>query len=203
MTPHDLAPAADTLADLVAGISDEQLTAPTPCPLYTLGDLLDHVDGLPLAFTLAARKEPIDPANAAPSGDATRLGDDWRTRIPERLVALSEAWQEPVAWTGMTSVGGIALPGEMAGASALDWCCTAGTSPGGAGSRTTSTRTPSPEHAPSSRSSPSRAPRRCAARSSRRWCPSRTTRRRWTGCSDSAGATRTGPDPPTGQICSA
>lgn len=120
MTPHDLAPAADTLADLVAGISDEQLTAPTPCPLYTLGDLLDHVEGLALAFTLAARKEPIDPANAAPSGDATRLGDDWRTRIPERLVALSEAWQEPVAWTGMTSVGGIELPGEMAGASALD-----------------------------------------------------------------------------------
>jgi uncharacterized protein (TIGR03083 family) len=47
----DLGPAAARLVDLLAGIKDDQLGAPTPCPDYTLGDLLDHVGSLALAFT--------------------------------------------------------------------------------------------------------------------------------------------------------
>jgi uncharacterized protein (TIGR03086 family) len=117
---EDLTPAANVLAALVGGITDDQLTARTPCPLYTLGDLLDHVDGLALAFTLAARKEPAEASAAGPRGKASRLGDDWRTRITTRLARLAEAWQDPGAWTGATSVGGVDLPGEMAGTSALD-----------------------------------------------------------------------------------
>jgi hypothetical protein len=39
----DLQPAARRLADLVAGVPDGMLDAPTPCPKYRLGDLLDHV----------------------------------------------------------------------------------------------------------------------------------------------------------------
>ena len=56
----------------------------------------------------------------AGSGDASRLGDDWRTRIPRDLDALADAWRDPSAWTGMTKVGGIELPGEQAGVIALD-----------------------------------------------------------------------------------
>jgi uncharacterized protein (TIGR03086 family) len=119
MTMVDLAPAAQRMADLVRGVPDEQLGAPTPNPEYTLGDLLDHVGGLALAFTDAAGKVG-DPGSEGGSGDASRLGDDWRTRIPRELAALAEAWRDPDAWTGMTRAGGVDLPGEVAGMVALD-----------------------------------------------------------------------------------
>jgi uncharacterized protein (TIGR03086 family) len=120
MTFADLEPAARRMADLVGGVPDELLGGPTPCPAYSLGDLLDHVGGLTLAFTAAATKATGDTVSRGPSGDVSRLGDDWRTRIPQDLVALAEAWRDPVAWTGMTRAGGIDLPGEVAGLVALD-----------------------------------------------------------------------------------
>src|SRR5712691_6290588 len=100
----NLGPAAQRLAGLVAGVSDDELGQPTPCPAYTLGDLIDHVGGLALAFTAAARKESSALTEQTPSGDASRLGDDWRTRIPRDLAALAQAWREPEAWTGMTRI---------------------------------------------------------------------------------------------------
>ena len=120
MTPVDLEPAARRLADLVAGVPDELLDAPTPCPAYTLGDLVEHVGGAASAFTGAAVKDLGDATSQAPSGDASRLGDDWRTRIPRDLAALADAWRPADAWTGMTKAGGVDLPGEVAGLVALD-----------------------------------------------------------------------------------
>ncbi len=116
----DLHPAAYRMAELVRNVRDDQLEVTTPCPEYSLGDLLDHVDGLSLAFAAAARKDTSDAGAQGPSGDASRLGDDWRERIPARLDALAEAWDEAEAWTGMTSAGGVDLPGEVAGLVALD-----------------------------------------------------------------------------------
>src|SRR5687768_11678075 len=114
----DLRPAARQLADLVAAVRDDQLDAPTPCPAYTLGDLVEHVGGLALAFTSAARKSwpgEADAGGAPPAGDASRLADDWRTSIPRDVVAMGEAWQDAAAWSGMTSAGGIEMPGEIGG----------------------------------------------------------------------------------------
>ncbi|MGH3797517.1 MAG: maleylpyruvate isomerase N-terminal domain-containing protein [Pseudonocardiaceae bacterium] len=54
MTFVDLQPATRRMADLINGVRDDQLGGPTPCPAYSLGDLLDHVGGLTLAFTAAA-----------------------------------------------------------------------------------------------------------------------------------------------------
>ena len=118
--PVDLEPAARRLADLVGGVPDELLDASTPCPAYTLGDLLDHIGGAALAFTGAAVKDLGDATSQGPSGDASRLSDDWRTRIPRDLGALADAWRDPAAWTGMTKAGGVELPGEVAGLVALD-----------------------------------------------------------------------------------
>jgi uncharacterized protein (TIGR03086 family) len=120
MTLPDLEPAARRLADLVVGVGDDQLGAPTPCPAYSLGDLVEHVGGLALAFTAAATKSPIEGGAQGPSGDASRLEVGWRQRIPNDLDALVQAWRDPDAWTGMTEAGGIALPGEVAGVVALD-----------------------------------------------------------------------------------
>jgi len=114
----DLTPAAQRMADLVSGVSDDMLGRPTPCPDYRLGDLIDHVGGLTAAFTNAATKDTAD--SQGPSGDASRLGDDWRTRIPSALSTLAEAWLDPEAWTGMTRAGGVDLPSEVAGIVALD-----------------------------------------------------------------------------------
>jgi uncharacterized protein (TIGR03086 family) len=120
MSTPDLEPAARQLATLVASVGDDQLGAPTPCPAYTLGDLLDHVGGLSLAFTGAATKATSDATGQGGSGDASRLGADWRARIRRDLGGLAVAWQDPEAWSGMTKAGGIDLPGAVAGVVALD-----------------------------------------------------------------------------------
>jgi uncharacterized protein (TIGR03086 family) len=116
----DLDPAARQLASVVRGVPDDMLGAPTPCPAYTVGDLLDHIGGLARAFTWAATKESLDLPEVAPSGDASRLGDDWRMRIPAAVEALAAAWADPAAWTGMTKAGPVEMPGEIGGLVALD-----------------------------------------------------------------------------------
>ena len=107
------------LAGIVSGVRDEQLGGPTPCTEASLGDLLDHVDGLSLAFTAAARRTALEGAQG-PSADASRLGPDWRSRIPSRLAELAAAWRDSEAWTGMTRAGGEDLPAEVAGIVALN-----------------------------------------------------------------------------------
>jgi uncharacterized protein (TIGR03086 family) len=118
--PPDLEPAARRLAALVESVDPARLDGPTPCPEYTLGDLLDHVSGLARAFDAVARKDLDDPATQGAPGDATRLGDDWQTRIPKELMTMAAAWRAPDAWTGQTRAGSIDLPGEVAGLVALD-----------------------------------------------------------------------------------
>jgi uncharacterized protein (TIGR03086 family) len=120
MTVVDLEPAAERMAVLVSDVPDEMLDAPTPCPEYTVGDLLDHVGSLTLAFTAAATKSTAAVGSQPASGDASRLGEDWRTRIPRDLAALAQAWRDPAAWSGMTRAGPFDLPGEVAGVVALD-----------------------------------------------------------------------------------
>lgn len=69
----DLEPAAWRLAHLVESVPDDLLRSPTPCPAYTVGDLVDHVGGLALAFAVAARKSPVD--SGGPGRQSTRR--DW------------------------------------------------------------------------------------------------------------------------------
>jgi uncharacterized protein (TIGR03086 family) len=116
----DLGPATAALADLIEGVRDEQLTAPTPCEKTSVADLIDHVDGLSVAFTNAALKTPPLAGSPGPSADGSRLGPDWRARIPARLAALAQAWRDEGAWSGMTEAGGQQLPGQVAGVIALN-----------------------------------------------------------------------------------
>lgn len=116
----DLEPATRTLADVVAGVRDDQLEAPTPCPGTSVAALLDHIDGFALAFRAAAQHSEPPGGSRPPVADAARLTGDWRTRIPARLAELAAAWRADDAWVGMTKAGGLDLPSDLAGVIALD-----------------------------------------------------------------------------------
>lgn len=124
MNQLDLGAAADEVARLLDGVADGDLGRPTPCPDYSVGALLDHVMGLCLAFTWAARKAgPGDRAGVESGPGQGRLGNldpRWRRLLPERLGGLAAAWREPTAWAGFAEAGGVRMPGEVAGLVALD-----------------------------------------------------------------------------------
>lgn len=119
METIDFGPATTAVAEVVAGIRDDQLDAPTPCPDYSVADLLDHLAGLSLAFTDAARKQS-GPGGEGGAGDASRLDADWRTSIPARLAGLADAWSAPAAYDGLTYAGPIEMPAPVAAQVALD-----------------------------------------------------------------------------------
>lgn len=115
-TTFDLAPAADELKRVLAGVRDEQLGARTPCGETPVAGLLDHLVGLTLAFARAAHNEPGGTATA----EAANLPDDWRTRLPAQLDDLVEAWRKPDAWEGTAEAGGVEMPAPIMAAVALD-----------------------------------------------------------------------------------
>lgn len=121
----DLGPAAEALAALLPGVDAVGLQAPTPCEQYRVGDLLDHVMGLTVAFREAAdqRAEPVGGDTSAagpPQASREHLHPDWQTLLPERLDALAAAWRDERAWTGTATAGGITMPAEVAAVVALD-----------------------------------------------------------------------------------
>lgn len=97
----DLGPAAQEMSRLVSGVRDDQLERPTPCPDWTVTDLLAHVHQFATVFTHNASKTQADP----PQG----LVDDWRVAIPEQLGELASAWNEETAWQGRVSAGGVEM----------------------------------------------------------------------------------------------
>jgi uncharacterized protein (TIGR03086 family) len=119
METIDLTPATSAVGRLVRGVREDQLGDPTPCPAYTVADLLDHLGGLSVAFRWAARKEHLQ-VNVAPQVDGSRLENGFRERIARELDALVDAWRDPAAYDGMTRAGGVDLPGEVAGLVALN-----------------------------------------------------------------------------------
>jgi len=117
--PASLEPATTQLSELVAGTPESALSNTTPCDI-PVGALLDHIQSFAAAFTAAARKDQSGPTGPPPAPDASNLGADWRTAIPHALEELTAAWDEPDAWTGMTRIGGLDMPGEAVGVVALD-----------------------------------------------------------------------------------
>jgi uncharacterized protein (TIGR03086 family) len=114
----DFASACTRTAHVLANITDEQLSAPTPCEKLSLRDLVAHVGGLAPAFTAAARKD-FGELTDTPPVEGAPLDKDWRTAYPARLAELAAAWGESAAWEGMTRAGGVDFPGEVGGIVAL------------------------------------------------------------------------------------
>jgi uncharacterized protein (TIGR03086 family) len=119
MGTHDFTPATTTLRSLVASVTDDRLSLPTPCTDYSVGDLVEHIGGLALAFAGAARKQNAGSEQRG-SGDASRLEPGWRDRTDDALADLAEAWRDPAAYEGETKAGGVAMPGAIAASVALN-----------------------------------------------------------------------------------
>ncbi len=100
----DLTPAARGMSRLIRGVTDPQLGLPTPCPGWSVADLVAHVHQLSTVFTDNARGVTARPPE--------RLVADWRTAVPDQLEQLASAWADPSAWEGRTAAGGV----EMAAA---------------------------------------------------------------------------------------
>ncbi|MCP2164918.1 TIGR03086 family metal-binding protein [Goodfellowiella coeruleoviolacea] len=133
----DLEPACQRMTDLLAGITADQLTAPTPCTEYRVGDLVDHIDQVATMFTAIAQRDSgglPDDGDLVAGGDLAHSGDlpendgtsdtahrgpDWRNGVDRHVRALGTAWGEPAAWAGSTDVSGLELANELWGRIAL------------------------------------------------------------------------------------
>lgn len=121
MPEIDLHPAAEQMARLLAGIPDGALSAPTPCPEFTVAELVGHIDGFARVFAASARKD-LGPLTATPPAQRTQrdLAPSWREDAASHLATLADAWDDAGAWEGMTQAAGIDLPGSAAGRVVLD-----------------------------------------------------------------------------------
>ncbi|MEU8069117.1 MULTISPECIES: TIGR03086 family metal-binding protein [unclassified Micromonospora] len=111
-TSELLAVAAPRTVAVVRGISDDQLGLPTPCPGYTVRDLLGHLFDVVVNFQTLARREEVDW-----SGKADHLTGGWRERFAAETDRLTEAWSDPAAQDGVSP--GMGLPQETVGLMAL------------------------------------------------------------------------------------
>lgn len=116
----DLGPQTRIVARLAQAVRDEQFPDPTPCPDLAVRNLLGHLFGLTVAFRDAGRKDLGATTDTDPTAAVPDIGPGWREGLPKVLDELAETWRDPSAWTGMTRAGGVDLPGEVAGAVAVD-----------------------------------------------------------------------------------
>ncbi|WP_369270248.1 TIGR03086 family metal-binding protein [Streptomyces sp. R11] len=119
-TTLDLGPQTRVVARLAGAVTDDQLSASTPCPDLAVRNLLGHLLGLSVAFRDAGRKDLGPTTDTDPGSALPDLGPGWREELPKVLDEVAEAWRAPDAWTGMTRAGGLDLPGAVAGAVAVN-----------------------------------------------------------------------------------
>jgi uncharacterized protein (TIGR03086 family) len=114
--PYELSPAAEQVATLAAGVTEDRFEDPTPCPGWSVATMLVHFITLTDAFTDGARKK-VRTDTPEPTPD---LAPDWREQLRSRLDALVEAWRDPAAWDGDATVAGVTLSAELTAAVVTD-----------------------------------------------------------------------------------
>jgi uncharacterized protein (TIGR03086 family) len=110
----DLEPVCDPIIGVLAGVRDDQLHGSSPCRHYDVGDVIDHIDEVCLLYTAVARRQ--GEASGTDTGSVgAHLAPGWRATVSQHVRALAEAWADPAAWTGTTSVFGLELPNDRWG----------------------------------------------------------------------------------------
>lgn len=97
--------AAGTFTEILAGIPDDALGAPTPCEGYDVAGLLGHLVHRGPQLVGAAAKREVPAGEDAPADPAT-----WRATLVPLVDELAVAWSRPEAWEGTTRIAG---PMEM------------------------------------------------------------------------------------------
>ncbi|SCL16899.1 TIGR03086 family protein [Micromonospora rhizosphaerae] len=111
-TSELLAAAAPRTVAVVRGISADQLELPTPCPDYSVRDLLNHLYDVVVNFQALARRREVDW-----SAKTDHLTEGWRDGFEAETGRLIEAWSDPAALEGVSP--GMGLPQETVGEMAL------------------------------------------------------------------------------------
>lgn len=110
--------AAETSAGVVEGLENGGaglLERPTPCPEYDVRALVGHLAGWMTAPALAAaHKRPVT-GPPDESRDVT-AEPGWAERLTAEFRETAEAWSDPSAWEGTSSLSGaMQMPAEMLG----------------------------------------------------------------------------------------
>ncbi|GIH21062.1 TIGR03086 family metal-binding protein [Rugosimonospora africana] len=111
-----IVPAGVALADVVRNVRPDQLDEPTPCPDWTVRQLVNHLMFWAPVMERAARKDPVRPLSDL---DQDLVVDDWRERCARLVDALAEAWSQPDAWIGTSRMTGPESPAAMFGGMVL------------------------------------------------------------------------------------
>lgn len=96
-------PAAEVAARIVLRIPEAELDAPTPCPEWDVRALVNHLILWSGRGESAARKAP--PTGPGEDHDFTSESG-WAELFEEQSRKTAEAWQDPAAWEGETSLTG-------------------------------------------------------------------------------------------------
>ncbi len=98
-----LLPAAEAAARIVLEIPAVKLDAPTPCPGWDVRALVNHLILWNGRGESAAHRAPV----TGPGEDHDFTAEPrWAERFEEQARKTAEAWQDPAAWEGKTSLTG-------------------------------------------------------------------------------------------------
>lgn len=87
-----LAATTERALPVLRGVTEDALTAPTPCPEYDVRALINHLLQVVVNFQALAAKQGTD---FSTTPDRTAEGD-WREIFADETTRLVKAWAEPV-----------------------------------------------------------------------------------------------------------
>jgi len=105
-------------ATVIAGTTPDQHGGPTPCTAFSVADVINH---LAFGFEMARRsgvREDWDPKWQPDSTAPTLEGvpaAEWAAVCGREAPRTAQAWSDPAAWEGESTMGSSAMPAAMVG----------------------------------------------------------------------------------------
>jgi uncharacterized protein (TIGR03086 family) len=120
--PSLMVPAARTCAAIVRAVPADRLGARTPCPEWDVRAIVNHLTFWAGRGVTAAHKSPPAPEPTQDHDFTAEPG--WADRYAEQALKCAEAWSDPAAWKGTTSLTGAEeeSPASWIGAMLLGEC---------------------------------------------------------------------------------